>query len=637
MPRFRRRHVHRTKSECDPMSQKRVLRDVHALLKSRAKTFRTDAEILEAAKLLLLVRRGFEEGDESAPEEQEDPRGLEESFQRRLHERLRRSGKTHIGRTVADHRFDEIETEILLVLTLGALGLCERVRDVEDIQAAFAASSIDGLSVLQALRENGRLAESRLILLEENDTPVEMQVKLSQSYLAPIVRGDRRVDATWAVKTYEAFLDKTYVLAHALRERSEAVEMARRGGNHDTEIEERVQAFSRHEEVFRNTLDEHPDWPLHAIDRLPDADQAIVLALLGKELGFFQPEDDLFTGEGLAQAVSRNVIAVRHNLRLLRRDGRLRRDGIVRVCGGATDDTVGEDEATLRACEFELTKAFLETIQVKRQRRSSQTAREAKVRLDQLVLATEVHKALEMVLVQARHGQTLIEDWGIGEVIPYGRAVTVLFSGAPGLGKTATAEAIAHELGKPIIAVNYAEIQNCFVGETEKNIVKVFREASEADAVLFWDEADAMFYDRDSATRSWEVRDVNVLLQELERFEGVCVLSTNRTITLDHALERRIAVKVEFERPTRTMRRAIWQKLLPDRMPLAKDVNLDALSRQDLTGAEIKNVVLNAARAALARGPRTRVKMADFQEAIAMEVDRRWTADGAKRMGFVRE
>ncbi len=172
------------------------------------------------------------------------------------------------------------------------------------------------------------------------------------------------------------------------------------------------------------------------------------------------------------------------------------------------------------------------------------------------------------------------------------------------------------------------------MGQTEKNIVRVFREAKNQDAVLFWDEADAMFYDRDSARYNWEVRDVNVLLQQLEHFEGVCILATNRKITLDKALERRIALKIEFDRPGRNERRQIWKKLLPQKLPLARDMNLDQLSEANLAGGEIKNVVLNAARLALQRGKCGPVTLQDFQAAIEMETKNRWNAEYRKHIGF---
>jgi SpoVK/Ycf46/Vps4 family AAA+-type ATPase len=249
------------------------------------------------------------------------------------------------------------------------------------------------------------------------------------------------------------------------------------------------------------------------------------------------------------------------------------------------------------------------------------------------VLGNPVRQALDMALSHARHSDQLMVKWGLREIIPYGHSPVLLFSGQPGTGKTAAAEAFAHELGKPILVADYSRIQNCFVGQTEKNIIKAFRAAQRQKAVLFWDEADAMFYDRDSARQNWEVRDVNVLLQELERFEGVCILATNRKITLDKALERRITLKVEFDRPDRQQRQGIWKKMLPTKMPLSEDVNLDSLSEADFVGGEIKNVVLNAARLAVQRGCE-QVGMKDFQKAITMEQKGRWNGQSRRRVGF---
>ncbi len=152
---------------------------------------------------------------------------------------------------------------------------------------------------------------------------------------------------------------------------------------------------------------------------------------------------------------------------------------------------------------------------------------------------------------------------------------------------------------------------------------------------LFWDEADAMFFDRSAAVRTWEAREVNVLLQEMERFEGVCVLATNRVVSLDPALERRISMKVRFERPDLEMRRQIWHVLLPRAVPLAGDVRVDALAQEDLTGGEIKNVILNASRLALWRSDKGPVSMADFREAVRMEVEGKWNK-GSGEIGFRR-
>jgi SpoVK/Ycf46/Vps4 family AAA+-type ATPase len=252
------------------------------------------------------------------------------------------------------------------------------------------------------------------------------------------------------------------------------------------------------------------------------------------------------------------------------------------------------------------------------------TARKPLLTFDQLVLPDTVRSSLEMCITQIKNRKTFCETWGIAKTIKYGIGMTMLFSGPPGTGKSACAEAMAHELNKLIIVVNYAQIQSRWVGETAKNTVRIFKKARDNDAVLFWDEADAMFLDRDSMTYSWEVREVNLLLQELEKFEGVCILATNRKRSLDEALQRRIALKIDFEKPEPPMRKKILEKLIPDTMPLAENINLDELCRQDFSGGEIKNVVLNAARIALGRSKNAVVNQDDFLKAIQMETQGGW-------------
>ena len=299
---------------------------------------------------------------------------------------------------------------------------------------------------------------------------------------------------------------------------------------------------------------------------------------------------------------------------------------------------MADNPTEIAKTEFELAPKVREALGLEKsgqkRRFGRHEVRQPKVQMAQLVLSEGTRRAINLALVHARHEKTLTQKWGLGEMIPYGRNVTLLFSGPPGTGKTASAEALAHELGRPILVANYAEIQGQYVGETEKNVVRVFNEARSNNAVLLWDEADAMFGDRDAARYNWEVRDVNVLLQELERFEGVCVLATNRKITLDKALERRITLKVEFKRPDEAMRRQIWQKLLPKSLPLGEDVNLDELSKSDFSGGEIKNVVLNAARLALQSREKGPVRMEDFLRATEMEVQGKWNDEGREPVGF---
>ncbi|MDP6506734.1 MAG: AAA family ATPase, partial [Planctomycetota bacterium] len=339
---------------------------------------------------------------------------------------------------------------------------------------------------------------------------------------------------------------------------------------------------------------------------------------------------------GLARCVSESVPDVRVKIHFLRGGQNLRKRELIRPCGGQGHHSVTEDDSTLRFAEFELTDEFLDSVKVKRQRQSQTRAKKSSLRFEQLVLSEDVRQSLDLAIAQVRHSKVLLDDWGIGEVFSYGRGVGLLFSGPPGVGKTASAKAMAHELGKPILVADYSAIQNCWVGETEKNIVRTFRQATQEEAVLFWDEADAMFYDRDLARAAWEIRDVNVLLQEIEKFEGVCILSTNRKISLDRALERRIAVKVEFHEPDRDQRKQIWEKLLPPKMPRENDVQAEELCDAELTGGEIKNAVLNAARFALARDPKGKVALSDFRKAIEKEEKGRWCKTAGK-IGFLSE
>src|SRR5436190_8268700 len=223
-----------------------------------------------------------------------------------------------------------------------------------------------------------------------------------------------------------------------------------------------------------------------------------------------------------------------------------------------------------------------------------------------VILPPDTRRALDVALAQVRNHALIFNRWGLGERHTTGLGLAFNFAGPPGTGKTICAEAIAHELGMKLLVVNYAEVESMWMGETPKNIAAAFRNATEQRAVLFFDEADAiatrrssgaiLSYDRESNTV------VNVLLRELEAFNGVVIFATNLASNFDPAFERRIRTHVRFEMPGVDEREKIWKvQIHPSRTPLARDVDFRSLAeRFEISGGDIKNAILKGAAAAAA-------------------------------------
>jgi SpoVK/Ycf46/Vps4 family AAA+-type ATPase len=217
---------------------------------------------------------------------------------------------------------------------------------------------------------------------------------------------------------------------------------------------------------------------------------------------------------------------------------------------------------------------------------------------------------LEQALAQVRNHTLIFQRWGLGERHTSGRGLAFNFAGPPGTGKTICAEAIAHALGMKLLVVDYAEAESMWFGETPKNIVATFRAATEQNAVLFFDEADAIATRRSSGVPLPHDREsnltINVLLRELEAFNGIVIFATNLAANFDPAFERRIRTHVLFEMPGVEERERIWElQIHPKKTPLAPDVDFRKLAeRYQLSGGDIKNAVIKAAAAAAAEpGP----------------------------------
>lgn len=223
-----------------------------------------------------------------------------------------------------------------------------------------------------------------------------------------------------------------------------------------------------------------------------------------------------------------------------------------------------------------------------------------------VILPPRTRAALDEALSLVHSHQLIFTQWGLGEKHSSGLGLAFNFAGPPGTGKTICAEAIATALGKKLLSVRYAEMESMWAGETPKNVAAVFRMATEEDAVLFFDEADAIASRRTTGTAQAYQREsntvVNVLLKELESFNGVVIFATNLAVNFDPAFERRIRTHVRFEMPGVDEREQIWKvQIHPTKTPLADDVNFRELAeRYPVSGGDIKNAVLKAATMAAA-------------------------------------
>ena len=223
---------------------------------------------------------------------------------------------------------------------------------------------------------------------------------------------------------------------------------------------------------------------------------------------------------------------------------------------------------------------------------------------DDIVVPPEILRQLREIAAQVAHRPRVYESWGFGARLPRGRGISVLFSGPSGTGKTMAAEVFARELRLDLYRIDLAGVVSKYIGETERNLKKVFEAADQSGAILFFDEADALFGKRtdikDSHDRYANI-EVNYLLQRMEDYRGLAILATNRRTALDRAFLRRLRFLVEFPSPDAAFRRRIWQKVYPPATPV-EALDWDALSRLEVPGGNIRNIALNAAFLAAEEG-----------------------------------
>ena len=242
---------------------------------------------------------------------------------------------------------------------------------------------------------------------------------------------------------------------------------------------------------------------------------------------------------------------------------------------------------------------------------------------DDLVLAGNLHQQIVEVANFFQLQSRVDEEWGFGR-LTNGGGMKALFAGDPGTGKTLAAEVIASLLDLPLYKVDLARVVSKWVGETEKNLEAAFREAEDSHAVLFFDEADALFGKRGEIQHGidrYANLEVSYLLQRLENSRGLVILASNNKDQIDAAFVRRFQVVVHLPRPGLEERLRIWQLAVPPAAPIEAEVDLPALARLDMTGAAIVGAARTAALLAADAGSAS-ITMAHMVRATARQFRR---------------
>lgn len=218
---------------------------------------------------------------------------------------------------------------------------------------------------------------------------------------------------------------------------------------------------------------------------------------------------------------------------------------------------------------------------------------------DDVVMPEDQKRLLQHAVGHIKFQHKVYTQWGFDRKIAYGRGLSILFAGVPGTGKTMCAQVIANELNMEMYKINISQIVSKYIGETEKNLQAVFTEAKRSNCVLFFDECDALFGKR-SEVKDAHDRNANVevayLLQQIEEYDGVCILATNLIGNIDEAFMRRITYVIRFPFPDPAMREEIYRRTMPEEAPVSDDVDWAFLAEKfELSGGHIKNIVLSAA------------------------------------------
>lgn len=223
-----------------------------------------------------------------------------------------------------------------------------------------------------------------------------------------------------------------------------------------------------------------------------------------------------------------------------------------------------------------------------------------------LILPDEQKTELRNACNQMKYRHIVYGQWGFDEKLAYGKGLSLLFTGPPGTGKTMSAQIIARELDLQIYKIDLSQVISKYIGETEKNLQEIFNEAQYSHAILFFDEADALFGKRSEvkdAHDKYANVETSYLLQKMEEYEGISILASNYLQNIDEAFMRRINFIIKYPFPDRAHRQQLWSSLFPQAAPLSIDVDQSFLAEKlELTGGQIKNIVVASAFLAAEQG-----------------------------------
>lgn len=241
---------------------------------------------------------------------------------------------------------------------------------------------------------------------------------------------------------------------------------------------------------------------------------------------------------------------------------------------------------------------------------------------DELVLDETEKSMIRSACDQIKYRHIVYDEWGMDSRVLYGRGLSMLFAGPPGTGKTMAAQVVANELGLELCKTDLSQIVSKYIGETEKNLNELFNEAKKSNVILFFDETDALFGKRTAVKDAHDKNsnlETSFLLQKMEEYDGITIMTTNYLENIDNAFFRRIGYVIHFAFPDASAREKIWKNMFPSKIPLSSDINFKYLSKNfELTGGSIKNIAVNSAF--MAARDEKEIKMEHIIRALIYEI-----------------